>query len=79
MSDDKSDGNYVLSHQQSLQSETSSASLGFQSNGDEPQVESEENPAKKLQEAGESLSHTHRKKRHFQKHEETIEELLSKV
>lgn len=75
----KSDDNYVLSHQQSLQSETSSTSLGLQSNGDEPQVESEENPAEKLQETGESLSHTHRKKRHFQKHEETIEELLSKV
>lgn len=74
---ERADSSCLPSDRQPLQRETSSAEVGVWSSGDQPLAESLGNPAENLQEAAESLSHT--QKSHFHKHEEAVEELLSKV
>lgn len=74
---DQSFNSHLYSNQQPHRSETSSAEVGARSGGDVPLAEIAGNPAESLQEAGEAPSHT--EKSHFQKHEEAVEALLSKV
>lgn len=61
---DQSDNYNLSSNRQPLQSESSSTGMGVQGSGNEPLEESMGNPAEKS---------------HFQKREQAVEELLSKV